>query len=215
MEGSPFALVVSSFHDLSPFSAGFGSPFGAAFPSSPFGTPSSPFPSSPSPTFNCVTTGRIRNRECFEAQQQEQLIVQQNVFQQQHCDERSWPSPIKKRKQNMEIDKPDSLGDPNTSTREKRKRWGKTDEMVDKPNKVDRTPKQRKLIHKKPDAKDIPKARLVHVRFGPDLTQTVEAKILYKEPWGVMVRISPSPFVPSIFIQNCLTFPIFYKGISS
>jgi len=105
-------------------------------------------------------------------------------------DELSWPSPIKKRKHSMEIEKPspsDTFGEPNTSTREKRKRWG-TDEVPDNPkDKVDRTQKQRKLIHKKPDTKDIPKARNVHVRFGPDITQTVEAKILYKEPWGVMV----------------------------
>lgn len=90
----------------------------------------------------------------------------------------------------MEVDNKESFGQPNTSTREKRKRGGPGEDNADnKPPKVDRTTKQRKFLHKKPDAKDIPKARLVHVRFGPDITQTVEAKILYKEPWGVMVQL--------------------------
>ncbi|KAL6047781.1 hypothetical protein QOT17_021458 [Balamuthia mandrillaris] len=50
---------------------------------------------------------------------------------------------------------------------------------------------RRKLIHKKPDAKDIPKARLVEVRFGSE-EETVPAKILYKEPWGVQVMLLES-----------------------
>jgi len=84
-----------------------------------------------------------------------------------------------------------SLGEPSTSLM-KRKRGFTPDEMpFDKPPKVEKT-KQRKLLHKKPDAKDIPNARIVLVRFCADFLQTVEAKILYKEPWGVMVLLLES-----------------------
>lgn len=222
MEGSPFLQSPCAFN-AAPFSSGFGSPFGAAFPSPAVFNTTTTFPSSPpflssssstSSPFSYNTTGRIRSRDCFEAQQQNAQPTTHFHSSTPISDDRnndlSWPSPIKKRKQNMDIEKQEAFGEPNTSTREKRKRWG-TDEVADNPlNKVDRTQKQRKLIHKKPDAKDIPKARNVHVRFGPDILQTVEAKILYKEPWGVMVRKQYLSFIlqlpSSMTIQDkCLS----------
>ncbi len=49
--------------------------------------------------------------------------------------------------------------------------------------------KHHKVEHKAPNHKDIPKARLVLVRVSCDAKETVEAKILYKEPWGMMVSL--------------------------
>jgi len=47
--------------------------------------------------------------------------------------------------------------------------------------------KIRKLLHKKAETRDIPQVRTVQVRFPGSDRSILEAKILYKEPWGVMV----------------------------
>jgi len=90
-----------------------------------------------------------------------------------------------------------SVGQPSTSLmKRKRSLMATSDEAppFDKttsPMKLqqEKAHKQRKLVHKKPDTKDIPNARIVQVRFCADILQSVAAKILYKEPWGVMVLL--------------------------
>jgi hypothetical protein len=67
--------------------------------------------------------------------------------------------------------------------------------ILSSPNEVPQKHVKPKLIHKEPDAKDIPKVRLVFVRgsnYSNDPKDLVQAKILYKEPWGVMVVLTES-----------------------
>jgi len=53
---------------------------------------------------------------------------------------------------------------------------------------MDKSAKHQRVVQKKPDTRDIPRARHIILRFC-DSQQSVEAKIVCKEPWGVRVEV--------------------------
>lgn len=55
-------------------------------------------------------------------------------------------------------------------------------------HEMDKSTKHQRVVQKKPDARDIPRARHIILRFC-DSQQSVEAKIVCKEPWGVRVEV--------------------------
>ncbi|ELR11368.1 uncharacterized protein ACA1_134750 [Acanthamoeba castellanii str. Neff] len=55
-------------------------------------------------------------------------------------------------------------------------------------HEMDQSAKHQRVVQKKPDARDIPRARHIILRFC-DSQQSVEAKIVCKEPWGVRVEV--------------------------
>jgi hypothetical protein len=55
-------------------------------------------------------------------------------------------------------------------------------------HEMDKSAKHQRVVQKKPDARDIPRARHIILRFC-DSQQSVEAKIVCKEPWGVRVEV--------------------------